>query len=277
MMSEGFLSGGDVIKAYVKPYNTPWREVDAVDVGGLAVFEGCIILGTTDEVRDNHALLSDKVQTAPQLLTDARVETRGAGIVGAQYRWRNRTVPFVIAPDVPHRERIDQAIAHWHEKTSLRFVPRTSETDFLFFKRDQRGCASMVGRRGGMQAIILGDQCSRGNITHELGHAIGLWHEQSRVDRDAHVEIVHDNIRPDAAPNFEQRIVETKDLGEYDFGSIMHYPPDAFAVASGEITIRPKRPLRPGVIMGQRQALSEGDIAAVNALYADQPMPARNG
>ena len=181
---------------------------------------------------------------------------------------------MLIAPDVPNPQRVHEAIAHWHEKTTVRFVPRAGETDFLFIKRDQRGCASMVGRQGGMQELILGDFCTRGNLIHELGHTVGLWHEQCRIDRDDFIAIDRDNVKPNALHNFEQRIVETVDLGDYDYGSIMHYPPSAFAVSPGVITIAPRKPVPPGVVIGQRESLSAGDVASVEKLYATEPKPA---
>lgn len=274
MCGEGFVEGARVVKAFIKPYRTPWREVEAVDADGLVVFEGCIILGRTDAVEQSHKHLSQQMKSMPALRTHAGIETRGAGIVGAQYRWKRRTIPFVIAPDVPNPARIQDAIAHWHAKTSIRFIPRAGETDFLFIKRDQRGCASMVGRQGGMQELILGDFCTRGNIIHELGHTVGLWHEQCRIDRDEFIQIDRDNVKPNALHNFEQRIVETVDLGGYDYGSIMHYPPTAFAVTPGAVTIVPRKPVPAGVVVGQRESLSAGDIASVEALYASEPKPA---
>lgn len=277
MCGEGFVEGNRTIKAYVKPFNTPWKEVEAVDADGLAIFEGCIILGRTDTVEASHAAISQQAQSMPALLTHAGVETRGAGIVGAQFRWKQRTVPFMIAPDVPNPQRIHDAIKHWHAKTSIRFVPRQNQTDFLFLKRDQRGCASMVGRQGGMQELILGDFCTVGNIIHELGHTVGLWHEQCRIDRDQFIAIQLDAIKPSAQSNFKQRIVETVDLGSYDYGSIMHYPASAFPIVQGAVTIKPKKPLPAGVVMGQRNGLSAGDVASVEALYANEPKPVAHG
>ena len=64
--------------------------------------------------------------------------------------------------------------------------------------------------------------------------------------------------------NFNQHITDGDDVGPYDFGSIMHYPRDAFA--DGSDTITPLAALPPGVVMGQRNGLSAGDIAAAGVL-----------
>ena len=58
----------------------------------------------------------------------------------------------------------------------------------------------------------------------------------------------------------------------YDFGSIMHYPLTSFGIGGAQ-TIFPKVPIPPGVEVGQRKALSSGDISAVEELYAGEAMP----
>jgi hypothetical protein len=110
--------------------------------------------------------------------------------------------------------------------------------------------------------VTLGAGCSEGNVIHEIGHVVGLWHEQSREDRDAFVTIQWANIVPSAVNNFAQHITDGDDIGAYDYGSVMHYPRDAFS-ANGQDTIAPTDP---NAQIGQRSGLSAGDIAAANSL-----------
>lgn len=67
-------------------------------------------------------------------------------------------------------------------------------------------CWSYVGRHGGPQIVSLqppddtGANClgTDGRPIHELLHALGVFHEQSRYDRDNFVKINIDNIIPRA-------------------------------------------------------------------------------
>lgn len=236
------------------------KAVHYAEVDGLAMFEGDIVLGTVEEMAQ---------------LADAGPVLASVGIVpieqGKQRRWPNATVPFEIDPSLPDPQRVTDAIAHWQSRTRIRFVERTPANaaqfpDFVRFVPGS-GCSSNVGRRGGMQKITLGPNCSTGNAIHEIGHTVGLWHEQSREDRDQHVTIVFANIQPDMQHNFLQQITDGDDLGPYDFGSIMHYPTTAFAIDPNQPTIVPRVPLPPGVTMGQRSGLSQGDIDGVHMMY----------
>jgi hypothetical protein len=227
------------------------------NVDGQAIFEGDIVLGTVQEMQKASS-------AAPS------IAMRSIGITGSQFRWPNATVPYEIDSGLPNQQRVTDAIAHWQSKTSIKFVQRTAANqaqfpDFVRFVSGS-GCSSMVGRQGGQQNVTLGSGCTAGNAIHEIGHTIGLWHEQSREDRDSFVTIVWANIDPSMQFNFSQHIQDGDDLGAYDYGSIMHYPRDAFST-NGQDTIVPKQSLPSGVVMGQRTALSAGDLAGVQALY----------
>ena len=72
---------------------------------------------------------------------------------------------------------------------------------------------------------------------HEFIHALGMYHVQSRTDRDKYVEIKWDNIPEDAKHNFKiKKTTRTFDV-PYDPLSIMHYPNYAFAIDSSKPTI----------------------------------------
>lgn len=218
-------------------------------IEGQAIFEGDIVLGTTEQLQQSVSF-------------DPNDPLKGIVIVGTGVRWPQGIVPYEISKSLPNPKRVTDAIEHWEQHTSIRFRKRTDEIDYVMF-RPSSGCSASVGRKGGRQFINLGPQCTRGNVIHEIGHTLGLWHEQSREDREQFIEIVWDNIDPDTIHNFDQHIQDGDDIGEYDYASIMHYPKNAFAIYEDKDTIIP----RGGQEIGQREKMSDLDIATIKKIY----------
>ena len=63
-------------------------------------------------------------------------------------------------------------------------------------------CSSSVGRTArGEQKVNLHQNCwYKGIVIHEIAHAIGFFHEQSRTDRDSYVKILYQNIEVGKIP-----------------------------------------------------------------------------
>ena len=259
----GMVSGEEILTGFVSGLTFKNKPVQYTVVDGLAIFEGDIVLGSAEEmVAHTKAVLASKGDAAQDDLE------KGVAISGAQYRWPNALMPYEIDPSLPNKNRVVSAVAHWTSKTKLRFIERTASNasqypNYVRFVPSPNVCRSSVGMRGGRQLIELANGCSTGSTIHEIGHAWGLWHEQSREDRDKHVQIHWENIESGKEHNFNQHISDGDDYGAYDYGSIMHYPSKAFNKNDkNTITTIP-----PGIPIGQRAGLSDGDIATVHAIY----------
>lgn len=188
--------------------------------------------------------------------------------ISESYLWNTNTIPYTIDANLEGKYRVHNAISHWEEKTNIRFVERTTQSDYVYFTTGS-GCSSYIGQIGGRQEVKLSSSCSTGNTIHEIGHAVGLWHEHTRADRDEYVKILWDNIRDGREHNFT-KYTETSwggiDLtSELDFTSIMMYGSYFFS-SNGYPTITT---LDGSTYSVQRYGLSKQDIEGINILYPD--------
>jgi hypothetical protein len=213
---------------------------------------------------DGHAIFEGDI-----VLYNENDPEHDAGISGNNYRWQGGVIPYVIEAGHPRAAEINQAMAIMNQQTKLCIKARTNEPDYVRFINGS-GCYSNIGRKGGVQDISISSGCAFGSIMHEMLHAAGMYHEQSRADRDNYITILTANISAGYEHNFN-KVANSISSCAYDFGSIMHYPLTAFS-SNGQPTIKLKVAAPAGVTIGQRSAMSACDKSGVNSLY-----PSANG
>ncbi len=239
---------------YDKAYGT--QNIVYEKVSGYAIVEGDIILKKLDSMRDKSSI-------SPQAVV--LVKLSGG-------RWPNGEMPYKISDEfsLQCQYTILSAMNHWSKSTNIKFIELGKNDaqkypDYVnFIPSYSKTNSSYVGYQGGEQPIKISSVCKEMTVAHEIGHALGLWHEQSRNDRDNYVQIMWDNIEPEHIFNFNQHVRDGEDIGEYDYNSVMHYSAYAFS-KNGEKTIIP---LLDNVEIGQRNRISKKDFAAVNYMYS---------
>lgn len=207
-------------------------------------------------------------QSKPYAILDKgenRRSKRAALHAGATF-WQNGRIPYSLAKahEATQRAFLD-AILKIHEKTTVRFVERTREHNYLdvITIRSLDTCGgSYVGQRGGAQPFEIAEDCQdQETVLHELMHALGFLHEYERPDRDDHIKAL-DSLREDETPTTNPFISTHR---PFDYASITHHRDEIF------YSLNPRYPINRG---GGRGELSEEDSAAINEVYPYTTVPA---
>ena len=227
-------------------------------VHGKQIFEGDIIL--------------DHVQT---IAPGGNGVGPSIGIAYPQYFWPKNAsgvaeIPYVVTAGATN---LNAALTQFNATFVgvIQFVAHNTQTDYVSFNFDPNNhngtCDSYVGRVGGQQQTGGSIDCSLGTLLHEMGHIVGLYHEQSRPDRDNYVAVSYANMIKGSKPNFDQPLDNFQELGPYDYGSVMHYIAFAFSRNGGPVI----ESIPPGIPLSNLVGYTAGDIDAVKRLYGAAP------
>ncbi|VDO05718.1 unnamed protein product [Haemonchus placei] len=164
----------------------------------------------------------------------------------------------------PMRALVRKTLAYLTARTCLTFVENATATNRVrVFRGD--GCYSYVGMIGGVQDLSLADGCNTmGIVAHEFMHALGIFHMQSRHDRDSFITLDLINVPEASKHNYNKlTAAESVNYTPYEYGSVMHYDAQSFATTGNSMKPKNAKYLR---TMGS-QMISFHDISMINFHY----------
>jgi Alpha-L-arabinofuranosidase B (ABFB) domain/Astacin (Peptidase family M12A) len=266
---------GDTVSVRLPSHDNP---VELVLKDGLAFLgdqvkgyvDGGHVIGTDQRVI---AHLDGSPLSAHE--SEERVRPQGSGIIrNPEQKWPGGVIPYEFdgSATPAARNAFLVAKADFDAKTAVRFVPRNGQANYIRIVTKD-GCYSYVGRTflSGQpqgQELSLGSGCGVNPARHEMGHALGLAHEQVRQDRDQWV-VVNSTSSQDQIDRGSAGVP----IGAYDFESMMHY--NNARLGNGRWVYEPKTGFPPELIGNRRyNTFTLGDLAAIEALYG--PPPGRN-
>jgi hypothetical protein len=220
--------------------------------------------------------------------TEARIKSHGyiSGASGSMdAKWTGGVVPYIVHCDMANHElaKLSTAMMEIREKTNIDFKLRTASDDNYVIVSDfeeNEFFSQGIGRLedpgwqtinidSGYIQVVFGGGLTKGIAIHELMHALGWPHTQSRPDRDSYVTIETDNIESGQESQFAERTTAVWEAVQkcrpYPYDSVMHYRDGAFS-KNGENTITTTDPTKQDTI-GNRGGLSSQDIQEIQEFY----------
>lgn len=186
--------------------------------------------------------------------------------------WRRGVVPYEIDEDSYGYSKglairlIKGAADIIQQESCVRWVERTTQNNYVVFQ-NQPECSSYIGQIGGMQTISLdAEGClDMGTVLHEMLHAMGAQHEQSRSDRANNIRIRWDNTQPSESFNFDMKY--TMNDRPYDLWSLMQYGLKDFGLDEEKKTMELQEKTLEYLTTNIKNNLDLNDISEINEAY----------
>ena len=241
------------------------KSVKFITKDGWAIIDGDIAIGRADNLIGGTDLITFEQNRNMWLKT------------GSVFQ-----IPYTITSG---NSNIPIAISYFNTTFSgiIQWVPRTAEPDYVDFNFDPNDYSgygfSALGRAGGQQQLGGSIALTVQGLLHEMGHAVGLYHEQQRTDRATYVEFHPENMsnstRWTSYPlgDYFQLDRNIQDVGLYEYASTMHYYWNNLAKNDGPVFESIPHGIQiarypPNSMTGD---YSEGDIDAIKRLYDSAP------
>jgi len=290
---------GDIsIDTFSKHKEALFKALEMYD-GGVSVEEGlkkgCVLTPTIwEELRG----LADTPELGPKsscvqgdMCGDTENETAllqeavGTGARWAGKLWPNpAAIPYCIAGSLSTSARQAMLDSFQHFKNMVPclgfkqvqvasdYKKTCTQQGIYIGTWDDGGCFAIVGAprwSRGKSYINLGRGCDTlGVAAHELGHSLGMTHEQSRTDSQNYVKILWNNIQREYRDQYEFNSGASRSE-PYDIMSLMHYGDDAFGRhgADGRPMKTMKAYDKKVSVMGNRMGLTLQDTLQLGKMY----------
>uniref|UniRef100_A0A0N5B6Y3 Zinc metalloproteinase n=1 Tax=Strongyloides papillosus TaxID=174720 RepID=A0A0N5B6Y3_STREA len=227
-------------------------------------------ISTTTESHENTINSNDqKVQ----------IRTKKSAVKKGKFKWEF-PIKYYISQKL-NKEVIKMAIKVIEAETCVNFtesLKHIKNEAGINFSHRKSVCSSEVGRQEPdlPQPVNLAKSCADniGSVLHELGHALGMRHEQARRDRDKYIKIIRKNIEQKLRYNFAREPLHNSENFSisYDLSSLMHYDSYDFAIDDNYPTIVTLDPNYNAQI-GQQNGYTFNDVKLINYLYCNDTCP----